>query len=188
VAGSSAAVTVAQQHTDVVLKGMESLVQRQAELWSRSVAAAEERSAKGAAEQIARMSKALETALDKSAAAHLERLRAFEEQSNKRASALLQQLEKLVVHMQSAGQEQQAAWSKTQSTVAAQLQSVAKLQEGEGQLLRLQDSLNNNLAALAGAGNFEQTLHSLTAAIHLITARAATTLPTKTTPRSGTAA
>ena len=181
--GNNAAVDAAQQQTNVVIKGMESLVQRQADLWARSMVSAEERSGKAATEQLSHMTKALETALEKSAAIQLERMRAFEEQANKRTHAVLLHLEKLVSQMQSAGQEQQAAWAKTQLGLAAQLQAVAKLQDGEGQLNRLQEALNNNLSALAGAGNFEQALHSLTAAIHLITARATTTLPT-TRPQS----
>lgn len=185
---SSAAVEAAQQQTNVVLQGMESLVQRQADLWGRSLAAIEERSGKAAAEQISRMTKALETALEKTAATQFERMRAFEEQATKRSLALVQHLEKLVGQMQGAGHEQQAAWAKTQASLTTQLQAVAKLQDAEGQLNRLQEALNSNLAALAGAGSFEQALHSLTAAIHLITARAATTLPTRPASRPGTAA
>jgi biopolymer transport protein ExbB/TolQ len=186
--GSNVAVQAAQEQTSVVIRGMESLVQRQADLWGRSLAGLEERSSKAAGEQIARMSKALEAALEKTAATQLERMRAFEEQASKLSQALVQHLEKLVGQMQGAGQEQQAAWAKTQAGLATQLQAVAKLQDAEGQLNRLQEALNNNLAALAGAGSFEQALHSLTAAIHLITARAATTLPARTASRPGTAA
>jgi hypothetical protein len=36
--------------------------------------------------------------------------------------------------------------------------------------LQLQDTLKQDLTALAGTGAFEQTVHSLTAAIHLLTA------------------
>ena len=50
---------------------------------------------------------------------------------------------------------------------------LAQLQDNEKHLHRLQETLNQNLAALAGVGNFEEALHSLTAAIHLMTARAA---------------
>jgi hypothetical protein len=46
------------------------------------------------------------------------------------------------------------------------------LQEGDKHIRRLQETLNQNLATLAGSGTFEQALHSLTAAIHLLTARA----------------
>ena len=47
------------------------------------------------------------------------------------------------------------------------------MQEGEWGLAHLQGLLQQNLAALAGAGSFEQAVHTLTAAIHLLTARAA---------------
>jgi len=49
---------------------------------------------------------------------------------------------------------------------------LTRVQEGEKQLIRLQEVLSQNLAALAGAGAFEQAVNSLTAAIHLLTARA----------------
>ncbi len=52
------------------------------------------------------------------------------------------------------------------------LEALAKVQEGEKQLLRLQELLNQNLSTLAGTGAFEQAVNSLTAAIHLLTARA----------------
>ena len=58
-------------------------------------------------------------------------------------------------------------------SVAAQTQALAALQDGEKHLLRLQETLQHNLAALNGAGAFEQAVHSLTAAIHLLTARGA---------------
>jgi hypothetical protein len=35
----------------------------------------------------------------------------------------------------------------------------------------LEEALNHNLASLAGAKNFEETVMSLSAAIHLLTAR-----------------
>ena len=38
---------------------------------------------------------------------------------------------------------------------------------------KLEDALNRNLAALAGAKNFEQTVLGLAAAIHLLNARLA---------------
>jgi len=38
-------------------------------------------------------------------------------------------------------------------------------------VVKLEDALNRNLANLAGASNFEQTVMSLAAAIHLLNAR-----------------
>ena len=53
--------------------------------------------------------------------------------------------------------------------------TLAQLQENEGQLLRVQQLLQQNLAGLAAAGSFEEAIHSLNAAVHLLTARASGT-------------
>ena len=47
--------------------------------------------------------------------------------------------------------------------------------EATGEVIRLEDALNRNLTALAGAKHFEQTVISLAAAIHLLNARLAET-------------
>ena len=47
-----------------------------------------------------------------------------------------------------------------------------QLSAQEERLARLQERLTENLDALRGAQSFEETLHSLTAAVHLLTARA----------------
>jgi len=41
--------------------------------------------------------------------------------------------------------------------------------QAAGEVTRLEDALNRNLAALAGSKNFEETVVSLAAAIHLLT-------------------
>ncbi len=89
--------------------------------------------------------------------------------------------------------EQQAAeqvrrhWDKVQQTQVQNTHALASLQasltrqtellqqaiEATGQVTRLETALNRNLAALAGSKNFEQTVMSLAAAIHLLNARLA---------------
>jgi hypothetical protein len=66
---------------------------------------------------------------------------------------------------------------------------LTKLQEGEGQLVRMQELLQQNLSALSSSGSFEQAVLSLTAAIHLMTTRIPGATPSATGPRlSGRAA
>ena len=43
--------------------------------------------------------------------------------------------------------------------------------QATGQVITLEKSLNDNLKALAGAKNFEDTVMSLSAAIHLLSTR-----------------
>jgi biopolymer transport protein ExbB/TolQ len=64
-------------------------------------------------------------------------------------------------------------------TVEAQLQqlqqvaeTLLKLADQEQHLVRVQHQLSENLEAVQAAETFEQTLHNLTAAVHLLTARA----------------
>jgi hypothetical protein len=58
--------------------------------------------------------------------------------------------------------------------VAGQASLLAKIQEDESNLVHLQAVLHQNLAALASASSFEEAVHSLTAAVHLLTTRAGT--------------
>ena len=90
--------------------------------------------------------------------------------------------------MKEAGQQQQTGLTQVAHGVAAQIEALAQLQEGEQQLLRLQESLNQNLSALSGAGAFEEAVHSLSAAVHLLTGRLAPAAASRQGARPGAAA
>jgi biopolymer transport protein ExbB/TolQ len=77
----------------------------------------------------------------------------------------LTQWQNVLAHSAGVAERQQQALQ----TVAAQWSRLADQQEP---LARLQEQLNANLDALRTAETFEQTLHNLTAAVHLLTARA----------------
>ena len=48
---------------------------------------------------------------------------------------------------------------------------MARIVEATGDVMKLETSLNQNLKALAGSKNFEDTVMSLAAAIHLLNMR-----------------
>lgn len=183
--GDNQVVEAMRQHSDVILEAAGNLVQRQAEVWSRSLAALEKKAGGQVQQDANRLTSALEASLEKANASHLARLREHDEVSHRRDQALLQHLEAFVARMEHSFKDQQTAWSRIQESLAVQLQAIARLQEGEGQLARLQEALNQNLAAVAGAGSFEQGMHSLTAAIHLLTAKAALVSSTQGSARPG---
>src|SRR5205085_10877009 len=103
----------------------------------------------------------LETALEKTLQTHEKRLAAME-----------QQVERQIAALQSTSHEHQESLARVIDAVAAQTDALARLQDDGKQLVRLQDALHHNLAALQGAGSFEQAVQALTAAIHLLTAKA----------------
>jgi biopolymer transport protein ExbB/TolQ len=73
----------------------------------------------------------------------------------------------------------QSALSHSSEAVAAQLDTLTeytrqlnKLAQQQEQLAQVERQLSDNLEAVRAAETFEQTLHNLTAAVHLLTARA----------------
>src|SRR5262249_57110620 len=85
--------------------------------------------------------------------------------------AIVQQLTALAAAIRETGQQQQQALMRVAESIATQAAALGKLQEGEANLVHLQAVLHQNLAAIAGATNFEQAVHSLTAAGHRLTPR-----------------
>jgi biopolymer transport protein ExbB/TolQ len=76
-------------------------------------------------------------------------------------------------------QHWQGGLEQSTQTVQAQLQhlqqiaeTLLRLTDQEQHLVRVQQQLSENLEAVQAAETFEQTLHNLTAAVHLLTARA----------------
>jgi hypothetical protein len=78
-----------------------------------------------------------------------------------------------------------------QAEMVRQGEVMQRAVEACGDVTRLEDSLNHNLSALAGAKHFEQTVMSLAAALNLLGARLAETpgnaTPVKLEPQRRTA-
>ena len=131
------------------------------------------------------MQQALELALT----AHAQKLSVMEAKSVERTGKMVETMGSLAAAVRDTGREQQAALMRVAEGVVEQAGVLGRLQEGETNLVHLQAVLHQNLAALANASSFEQAVHSLTAAVHLLTSRAAATsggstqpTPTRTLP------
>jgi hypothetical protein len=164
-------VETVRRHTQVLVKATEQLVQRQAELWARSLAEAQQQWAGTGRKQQEAVTTALTAALEQTLDSHARRLAELEERSVNQSAALLERLTALTAAVQHNAREQHAAVTELAQAVAAQTDALARLDAGSSQLVHLQETLSNNLAVLAGAGAFEQAVSSLTAAIHLLTGR-----------------
>ncbi len=139
-----------------LLATMGQLVERQADVWAESLARMQDRLRLEEQRVQERLTAALAAALEQSLAAHEKQL----------AEAL-----KPIATLAGALRQQVVSLRPMAEGMAALSQALGRLQEGEGQLVRLQTLLQHNLATLAAAGSFEEALHSLTAAVHLLTAR-----------------
>lgn len=160
-----------QQNTEVLLKATEQLVRRQADVWAHALAAADAQRQRAEQQSQECLTAALASALDRTLASHQQRLTALERQTQGQTAEVMGALTVLTERV---GQ-QQTALVPMANGMQVLGRALASIKEGEGQLLALQQTLVQNLAALSASGSFEEAVHSLTAAIHLLTARAAGT-------------
>jgi len=147
---------------DGMLQAVEQLVHRQAELWQESIQAAQQRWSRMADSA----GKHLQAALAEGLKQHARELAAAEQAAaddNRRQWGELQQA--LAESVQAAAAAQEA--------LVERVEVLSKAVEATSHIARLEEALNRNLAALAGSKNFEETVMSLAAAIHLLNARLA---------------
>jgi biopolymer transport protein ExbB/TolQ len=144
------------------------LVERQAALWQTSIEEAAGRWTRMADSSGKQLHAALSGALQESLQRHAQQITAAEQALAEKSRRQWEQLGQ--THLQHA--QQLAA---VQAAVAHQAEVLGRAVQAVGEVTRLEDALNRNLAALAGAKHFEQTVMSLAAALNLLGARLAET-------------
>jgi len=159
-------LTAVRRMAETVVEMSEQLVQRQAAIWQKSLDAAAERWTEMTQTAGRQVEQALGGALAESLKNHAEQLAAAEQVAAERAEGRWD----LMARSQS---QQIEALGAIQSAMVKQGDVLGRAIEASGEVTRLQDALNRNLSALSGAKNFEQTVMSLAAAIHLLNARLA---------------
>jgi biopolymer transport protein ExbB/TolQ len=147
------------------------LVEKQAEVWSKSLEAIDKRAEAVQQEQQEVLTSALAQAIERALARHEDRLEAMEQTVQARHAQLLEQVATLAAQVVRMGQDQQAAVKQLADGLLAQGKVWQQIQGGEQHLLTLQAALQQNLATLVATGSFDKAMHSLMAAIHLLTNR-----------------
>ena len=139
---------------------LQQLLEKQAGLWSTSL--------QQTAPQLA---KAMEQALDAALTRFGQRIVETEKKLLERQNTVLEGLTRLAVTIKESGHEHQMAVARLTDAINLSVEAISRTRADEAQLLRLQESLNQNLTLLANSATFEQAVESLTAAIHLLTTR-----------------
>ncbi len=163
--------TTASPQVNGLIEITEKLVQRQAELWATTFTEKERQLAAMNTRQQDRLAAALETALERTLQAHTQRLSALEKQTVEHSAKLLEHLATMAAAVRDTGREQMAGLTRVGELMSAQAISLVQIQAGEQQVIQLQTIMQQNLSALAGAGSFEEAVHNLAAAVHLLTSR-----------------
>ena len=157
-------VQAVQRIGQAVIKSTEHLVQRQAELWQQTIAAAHDQWLRVSRQTTEQMQTALAGALSQSLAQHAAHLTKSEQASAEQLQLRWEQWQTALSHNARIMHAQQQEMVK-QGELMTQAIRVA------GDVVQLERALNDNLSALAGSKNFEDTVMSLSAAIHLLNTR-----------------
>ena len=162
--GGDPSVAAVRRMAEAMLKSSEQVVHRQAKLWQETIDAAHQRWSETATSAQKQLETALAGALNVGLAAHARQISAA-------GAAAAEQSQKHWGHVQESFDKSAQTMATQQSALAKQGDLLLKAIEGTGQVARLEESLNRNLAALAGGHNFEEAIESLAAVIHLLNAR-----------------
>jgi hypothetical protein len=182
--GGGVAGDAMAQHTQTVLAANQQLVEKQVNLWTSAIAKTEQL---GASQQ-ERMANAIGQALEFALTRYGKRLAELEDALVARNQKLLDSVTQLAGALRETGREHQLALARLTDSLGAQVEALAKVQTNEADLQRTQELLAQNLSLLAGANTFEQAVQSLTAAVHMLTARAGVPSPAlRIVPRSDAA-
>jgi cell division septum initiation protein DivIVA len=183
-AGADGQLAAVRQMAETMLQAAEVLVQRQTELWQASMDAAAARWTQMANSAGERLHTSLSSALTESLKQYAQHFAAIEQASAEHGRKQwdeMRQLQAQSVH----------ALTGLQTDIGQQVEVLRRAVEATGDVCRLEDALNRNLTALAGAKHFEQTVLSLAAALNLLGARLAETpnnvVPVKLEPSRRTA-
>jgi biopolymer transport protein ExbB/TolQ len=163
-AGLSGEVAAVRHMTDAVIQSTEKMVHRQAEIWRNTISASESQWSRAAEETGKQLQSALSIALGEGLKAHAKELSAAQREA---ADSNRQHWERVRQSMVT-GSEISAGLQRGMNTQAGLL---GRAVEAVGDIKKLEIELNRNLSALAGAKNFEETVMSLAAAIHLLNSR-----------------
>ena len=153
-------VASVQNMANAVIRSSELLVGRQVELWKDAMQVAEERWSGLVQQATATIGTGLDTAMGGSA----EHMAQVEHDADDRVGQRWKQWQTLLSDNARMSQAQQQEMSR-------QSEMMARVVEATGDVIKLETVLNDNLKQLSGARNFEDTVMSLAAAIHLLNTR-----------------
>jgi hypothetical protein len=151
---------------ETMLQSTEQLVKHQTQLWWSTVESAKQRWDQLIETTGRQLQTSMTAALEQSLRSHAQELATQEEALADKNCRNWERLQQFLL-------QNTETFASLQKAVVQKAEQIARAVEATGQIGRLEDSLNRNLAALAGSKNFEQTVMSLAAAIHLLNGRLA---------------
>ena len=166
--GSDPHLASVQRMCEAVMGTTEKLVSQQSEIWQDTIEAAHHHWSQVVGASTSQLQTVLGGALDASLEKHAQMLTSSQQLAMEESATLRR--------------EWQQELTTTNHTMREQYQQMAEhgelmkqVMQATGDVMQLETALNQNLNSLAGSKNFEDTVMSLSAAIHLLNSRLGST-------------
>ncbi|MCL2306016.1 MAG: MotA/TolQ/ExbB proton channel family protein [Planctomycetaceae bacterium] len=166
-AADNTEIIAVRKMLESVVDSLESLIKSQSTIWEQVMTSANEKYAKLAAESAAHTKSVLVSALKENVQHHAVALAQTEEQ-------LLRHTGGAVHAMNESVKQNVHLVGSLQDAMVRQTDVFRSVIDATGQIAKLEDKLNQNLAALSGSRHFEETVNSLAAVIHLLNSKLTT--------------
>jgi biopolymer transport protein ExbB/TolQ len=163
-AGTDPYLASVERMSQQVLHASEDVIRQQAKVWEATIEAAHQRWSQLVDTAESQTEAALLGALEKSLQTHASELAKLERDASERAARRWEQL-------QTALSDNARVMRAQQEEMMRQSELLAQVIKATGDVKTLETALNQNLHALAGAQNFEDTVMSLSAAVNLLSSR-----------------
>ena len=166
-AADNSQLVLVRKMLDSMLGSIVEMSKNQYAIWEQAISSANAQAAKIASESSSQLKSALAAALRENLEHHANSLARNEDQ-------LIKRTEGSVLAVSDSMRQNLQVVGTIQDNVVRQTEVLRNVIEATGQVAKLEDRLNQNLAALAGARNFEETVNSLAAVIHLLNSKLGT--------------
>ena len=150
-----------QRMAEQVVQSTDSLVRQQTEIWSETISVTHNQWEQLMQSSSQQLRDSLSDSLSDSLVLHAEQMKLSETENVRRSEQLWSQI-------QSAMMDNARCLDEQNNSLAQQSDMLLKVVTATGDIVKLEQALNDNLRALSGAKNFEDTVMSLSAAIHLL--------------------
>lgn len=153
-----------QEMSERLLEGTSQLVEQQASLWRASLDEGQRQWSELAQAQQQQLESALSKVIGQQLQAHAQSIHQTEHE-------LLEKQQQHWASFQTALVQMSEALNKQHSELSRQGEILLQIIQGTQQIVKLEDALNRNLSELSGHVDFQEAIHSLSAAAHLLTAK-----------------
>ena len=161
-------ITAEPHDRDVVsqalMRATEKLAERQSEIWTDAIRQSQDQWCQVIDSTRSSLNAGLSSALEQSVSDYAATLRETELTASERMAAYWDQIQNVT-------QENARTLQEQQQEMARQTETLRNIVDATQQITVLETALNQNLKALAGAKNFEDTVMTLSATINLLSTR-----------------